>query len=285
MPVLDRDGGTGFVLYRKDRVRCTKGEALLREYRLKPESTTRRVLATCCNSAMFLALDKGHWLSLYRNRFANGAPPVEVRTMTKDRRPGVEFVDDYVPSPATHSAKFMWKLLRSLGGDGISHTRHYLRKGTAMKEPVARVAMQNIKSPGHVVRVDAAKYEAMKCAILAVLPRESPGLTVAELKQHVLPQLPEDLYPGGAKRGMVVEGRAARPRSKRRNRSRGHEAPSPARHRARSSQERTCEIGRLGSKRSALCASHIPKVGDSYQDECFSVISMVRIFTIVKEPL
>jgi hypothetical protein len=91
-------------------VRCTRGEALLREYRLKPESTTRRVLATCCNSAMFLEIGKGHWLSLYRNRFANGAPPVEVRTMTKDRRPGVEFVDD-VPSPATHSAKFMWKLL------------------------------------------------------------------------------------------------------------------------------------------------------------------------------
>ena len=110
MPVLDRDGGTGFVLYRKDRVRCTKGEALLREYRLKPESTTRRVLATCCDSAMFLEISKGHWLSLYRNRFASGAPPVEVRTMTKDKRPDVEFVDD-VPSPATHSAKFMWKLL------------------------------------------------------------------------------------------------------------------------------------------------------------------------------
>ena len=102
-PVLERDGGTGFVLYRKDRVRCTKGEALLREYWLKPESTTRRVLATCCNSPMFLEFNKGHWLSLYRNRFTSGAPPVEVRTMTKDKRPDVEFVDD-VPSPATHSA-------------------------------------------------------------------------------------------------------------------------------------------------------------------------------------
>ena len=109
-PVQESDGGTGFVLYRKDRVRCTKGEALLREYRLKPESTTRRVLATCCNSAMFLEFNKGHWLSLYRNRFARGAPPIEVRTMTKDKRLDVEFVDD-VPSPATHSASFMWKLL------------------------------------------------------------------------------------------------------------------------------------------------------------------------------
>jgi hypothetical protein len=75
-----------------------------------------------------------------------------------------------------------------------------------MEEPVARVAMQNIKSPGHVVRVDAAKYEAMKRAILAVLPRKSPGLTVAELKQRVLPQLPEHLYPGGAKAGWWLKG-------------------------------------------------------------------------------
>ena len=109
-PVFERDGGTGFVLYRKDRVRCSKGEALLREHRLKPDSTTRRVLATCCNSAMFVEFDKGHWLSLYRNRFANGAPPIEVRTMTKDKRRDVVFADD-VPSPATHSAGFMWKLL------------------------------------------------------------------------------------------------------------------------------------------------------------------------------
>lgn len=109
-PVLGRDGGTDFLLYRKDRVRCSKGEALLREYRLTPESPTRRVLATCCNSAMFLEFNKGHWLSLYRNRFASGAPPIAVRTMTKDKRPDVEFVDG-VPSPATHSARFMWKLL------------------------------------------------------------------------------------------------------------------------------------------------------------------------------
>jgi hypothetical protein len=109
-PVLERDGGTGFVLYRKDRVRCSKGEALLVEHRLTPQSTTRRVLATCCNSAMFLEFTKGHWLSLYRNRFAGGGPPIQVRTMTKYKRRDVEFVDD-VPSPATHSASFMWKLL------------------------------------------------------------------------------------------------------------------------------------------------------------------------------
>ena len=35
--VLDADGGTAFVLFRKDRVRCTKGSGKLQEHRLKPE--------------------------------------------------------------------------------------------------------------------------------------------------------------------------------------------------------------------------------------------------------
>lgn len=45
-----------------------------------------------------------------------------------------------------------------------------------------KVEMENIKSPDHVVRVDKRKYEAMKTALLAVIPKTEPGLTVAELK-------------------------------------------------------------------------------------------------------
>lgn len=67
--------------------------------------------------------------------------------------------------------------------------------------PVEKIAIQNVVSPGHVVRVDKAKYEAMKAALLAVLPEASPGPTVAEAKQHLLPLLPQDLFPGGAKAG------------------------------------------------------------------------------------
>src|SRR6195952_732861 len=52
-PVLNPDGGTDFVLYRKDRVQCVTGQEYLEEHRLKPDSPTRRVIATCCNSAMF----------------------------------------------------------------------------------------------------------------------------------------------------------------------------------------------------------------------------------------
>lgn len=109
-PVMDADGGTAFILHRKDRVRCVTGGARLKEYRLAPDSPTRRMVANCCNSAMFLEFAKGHWLSLYRGRLGNDAPPLQMRTMTRDRRHGVELPTD-LPNYATHSGRFMWKLL------------------------------------------------------------------------------------------------------------------------------------------------------------------------------
>src|ERR1700743_3950241 len=61
-PVLDPDSGTAMILFRKDRVQCVTGREYLREHRLKPESPTRRVIASCCHSAMFLGFTQGHWL-------------------------------------------------------------------------------------------------------------------------------------------------------------------------------------------------------------------------------
>jgi hypothetical protein len=109
-PLLGSDGGTEIILYRKDRVRCVAGQEHLEEHRLKPESPTRRLVATCCNSAMLLDFTKGHWLSMYRNRFAAGAPPLEMRIMTKTRRAGVELADD-MPNHAGFSGRFMMKLV------------------------------------------------------------------------------------------------------------------------------------------------------------------------------
>ena len=109
-PVLTPDGGTDYVLYRKDRVRCVAGQAHLEEHRLKPGSPTRRVLATCCNSAMFLDFTKGHWLTVYRHRLPAGAPPVEMRVMTKDRRDGTVLADD-LPNHEGHFGKAMLRLL------------------------------------------------------------------------------------------------------------------------------------------------------------------------------
>ena len=52
----------------------------------------------------------------------------------------------------------------------------------------------------------ADKYNAMKRAILAVLPKASAGMTVADLKKGLLPLLPDDLFPGGAKAGWWLKG-------------------------------------------------------------------------------
>jgi hypothetical protein len=64
-----------------------------------------------------------------------------------------------------------------------------------------RIEIENVVSPGRTVRVDRARYEAMHDALLAVLPRSSPGLTVAEAKAKLLALLPQDLFPGGDKAG------------------------------------------------------------------------------------
>jgi hypothetical protein len=106
---LDHYGGTEFILCRKDRVRCVKGQDHLAEHRLTPQSPTRRVVATCCNAPMFLDFTKGHWLTMYRKYFRD-PPPLEMRVMTKDRRAGIELPAD-IPNINGHSGKFFWKLI------------------------------------------------------------------------------------------------------------------------------------------------------------------------------
>ncbi len=109
-PMLDADGGTDFVVYRKDRVRCLQGGERMEARRLKAESPTRRMVATCCNTAMFLDFTKGHWLTIYRARMPGPVRPLEMRVMTSDKRAGVVLPDD-VPSYATHSGRLILKLL------------------------------------------------------------------------------------------------------------------------------------------------------------------------------
>ncbi|HTT05070.1 MAG TPA: DUF6151 family protein [Steroidobacteraceae bacterium] len=109
-PVLDADGGTDVVLYRKDRVRCVQGGDRMEAHRLKANSPTRRMVATCCNSAMFLDFTKGHWLTFYRARLAGPVQALEMRVMTAQKRSGVALSEN-VPNYAGRSGKLMWKLL------------------------------------------------------------------------------------------------------------------------------------------------------------------------------
>jgi hypothetical protein len=67
--------------------------------------------------------------------------------------------------------------------------------------PKAKIAVENVNKPGRTVSVDADKYPLMKAAMLAVLPGSAPGLTLVELRDRVVPRLPESLFPAGAKAG------------------------------------------------------------------------------------
>lgn len=74
-----------------------------------------------------------------------------------------------------------------------------------MTESDDKIAVENVNVPGQTTRVNAAKYQAMKDAMLRVLPTAAPGLTQAEMMAAVKPHLPEDLYPGGATAGWWVK--------------------------------------------------------------------------------
>ena len=111
--VRDPDGGTAYVLYRKDRIECSRGAALLKGYKIKERSVSNRVVATCCNSAMFMNFDKGpYWVSVYRARFLRDVPPLQMRICTKFKSNNVVLPDD-VPSYPGYPLRLMALLLVS----------------------------------------------------------------------------------------------------------------------------------------------------------------------------
>ena len=88
-----------------------QGSANLKEFRLKPESKTRRVVATCCNTPVFAEFQNGHWLSLYGCLWPAGTlPALEMRTMTMDLPAGTALPDD-VPNARRQTVSFFVKLL------------------------------------------------------------------------------------------------------------------------------------------------------------------------------
>jgi len=64
-----------------------------------------------------------------------------------------------------------------------------------------KIEIENVNHPGHIRRVDADMYEAMKRAFLKILPKTSPGMTLAETQERLVAHLPEELFPEGAKAG------------------------------------------------------------------------------------
>lgn len=69
-----------------------------------------------------------------------------------------------------------------------------------MAKPV-KLKIENVLQPGKTYNVDPVMFEAMKVAMLKVVPSTPPGMTPAEIQKAVLPLLPPDLFPGGEKAG------------------------------------------------------------------------------------
>ena len=107
--VLTPDGGSEYVLWRKDRIRWPKGAKQLQDFRLKLDSPTKRVVAGCCNSAMYLDFQKGHWLSVYRARCAGAVPPTEMHIQTRFRSERAAAGD--VPAYRSFAPRFIGRLL------------------------------------------------------------------------------------------------------------------------------------------------------------------------------
>jgi hypothetical protein len=116
-PTVNASGGVDYCSYRKDRVKITQGARHLREYRLKPESPTRRIVASCCGSPMFVDFTPGHWLTIFRGRLPE-TPKSQMLVMTKDKPEGAKLPAD-IPAYETMPPGFMFKLIASWAAMGF----------------------------------------------------------------------------------------------------------------------------------------------------------------------
>jgi hypothetical protein len=64
-----------------------------------------------------------------------------------------------------------------------------------------RIPVESPIHPGRIRMVDAGRYAAVRDALLDALPSGPPGLTYAEWTGAIVPRLPADLFPKGAKAG------------------------------------------------------------------------------------
>ncbi|MPZ57129.1 MAG: hypothetical protein GEU91_11660 [Rhizobiales bacterium] len=105
------DGGTLLVVYRKDRVRCVRGEALLAKMKLRNDSATNRTLATCCNSAITLDFDDSkHWVDIYGAPVQSIAMMPEMLVCTRFA-PDIPTNPDRKPAHPGYPPRFVLKLL------------------------------------------------------------------------------------------------------------------------------------------------------------------------------
>jgi len=111
--VLDAAGGSAYLVYRKDRVSCSKGAALMQPLKIRPTSATNRVIAACCNSAMLLNFDDSkHWVDIYRDRVRGTAPPTQMHVCTRFKQ-SAQAAPPGIPGYSGYPFKFLAQLLKA----------------------------------------------------------------------------------------------------------------------------------------------------------------------------
>jgi hypothetical protein len=110
--VLEADDGASYLTYRDDRFQCVSGAEMLVPIRLNDRAPTRRMVASCCNSGMFVKFEPGFWVSSYRLRHSGDLPPIEMRNQTRDRRAETPIAKD-APSFARFPMRLFAKLIRA----------------------------------------------------------------------------------------------------------------------------------------------------------------------------
>ena len=110
-PVLSPDGGTEYLLYRKDRVRFLRGSGQVKSYKIRDNSATNRIVATCCNTAMLVKSDDWKpWVSVYRSRIRGEPPSLKLRIHTRFKPKDAQIPTD-VPSYSTFPITLVMKLI------------------------------------------------------------------------------------------------------------------------------------------------------------------------------
>jgi hypothetical protein len=110
--VVGADGGTPYVLQRKDRVGWLAGEHLLQRHKLRPGTATNRITTACCNTPMLVDFDRGpHWVAIYQSRF-DPAPPMEMLVNTRFA-PANAVLPNGVSAYRTFPPRFVGKLVAS----------------------------------------------------------------------------------------------------------------------------------------------------------------------------
>ena len=110
-PLAGADGGTEFMVFRRDRIACVRGAESLHAMRLRDATKTRRMIAGCCTTPMYVGFDdKRPWVSALRAGFGAGAPPVEMRICTRFRRPEHK-AEDGVPEHPGYPAAMILRVV------------------------------------------------------------------------------------------------------------------------------------------------------------------------------